>query len=144
LEVDVQLTVVRDVFGKEWTQGKLFVDDAFLCYTLEDTDRFLEDDSGTCQDCKKVYGKTAIPRGVYKVILSESARFNKVLPLLQNVPDFEGVRIHAGNTNEDTEGCILVGMNRLENGTITQSQIAIEHLMSLLTNSKTSIVLEVK
>ena len=140
----MKLTLIRDVFGKEWTQGKLLVNNAFLCYTLEDTDRFLEVDEDVCPDCKKVYGKTAIPRGEYKVALSESARFKKVLPILQNVPDFLGVRIHAGNTAKDTEGCILVGMDRLENGTITQSQIAMGHLMKLLTNAKTSVVLEVK
>ncbi len=140
----MQLTIIRDVFGKEWTQGKLFVNDAFLCYTLEDTDRFLETGSDVCLDCKKVYGKTAIPRGVYKVALSESPKFKKILPILQNVPDFLGVRIHSGNSHLDSEGCILVGMDRLENGTITQSQIAMGYLMKLLTNSGTPTVLEVK
>jgi hypothetical protein len=140
----MRLTLERDVFSKEWTQGKLSVNDAFLCYTLEDTDRFLEDDSGACTDCKKVYGKTAIPRGVYNLKVTMSPRFKKPLPLLLNVPQFEGIRIHAGNLHTDTEGCILVGMDRLENGTITQSQMAMSHLMKLLGNNTAPVVLEVK
>ena len=140
----MKLTLTRDVFGKEWTQGKLFIDDTFLCYTLEDTDRFLEDDSGVCQDCKKVYGKTAIPRGIYSVKVTDSPRFKKPLPLVEGVPGFTGVRFHAGNSHEDTDGCILVGMDRLETGTITQSQIAMGHLMKLLNSTKRMVILEVK
>ena len=100
------ISLVRDVFSKEWTQGKLFIDDTFLCYTLEDTDRFLEDDSGVCQDCKKVYSKTAIPRGAYEVKITHSNRFNKLLPLIMDVQQFEGVRIHAGNNaGQETKYC---------------------------------------
>ena len=99
------MQLVREGFGEKSTEGKLFVNGTFECYTLEDKDRKLEDGG------EKVYGKTAIPRGKYNVITSYSNRFKKILPLIEDVPGFTGVRIHPGNTSEDTEGCILVGQN---------------------------------
>lgn len=85
------------------TLGELYVNGEFFCYTLEDADRFLETGG------EKVMGQTAIPRGLYQLVLNESRRFERLLPLLINVPQFAGVRIHPGNTHRDTEGCILVG-----------------------------------
>lgn len=83
------------------TIGELTVDGLFQCYTLEDKEREV-----------KIKSETAIPRGTYKVIINQSARFKTLLPLLLDVPGFEGIRIHPGNTNHDTEGCILVGKTR--------------------------------
>jgi hypothetical protein len=81
--------------------GELSVDGIFECYTLEDVEREV-----------KIKGVTAIPKGTYKVGISMSNRFKKELPILFNVPNFEGVRIHSGNVAENTEGCILVGETR--------------------------------
>lgn len=86
-------------------------------YTLEDRIRK-----------NKVKGKTAIPSGQYEVVLTYSNRFGKVLPLLLNVPNFEGVRIHTGNTAEDTEGCILIGSKKGRD-VITESKIAFRIFM---------------
>jgi hypothetical protein len=93
----------RFEFTDKSTIGTLTCGD-FKCFTLEDTDRYLEDNPDG-----KIYGKTAIPRGTYKVIITYSYRFKKELPLLLNVPGFAGIRIHSGNGPYDTEGCILVG-----------------------------------
>jgi hypothetical protein len=99
----MNLKLVRKTYGKTFTKGKLFVNDGFQCYTIEDTDRKIE--SGGV----KIQNVTAIPKGTYKVNISMSNHFGKFLPEILNVPQFEGVRIHSGNSSADTEGCIIVG-----------------------------------
>ena len=106
------------------TIGELTIDGKFECYTLEDTERDV-----------KIKGETAIPKGTYKVIINQSNRFKKLLPLLINVPNFEGVRIHPGNSNHDTEGCILVGMNRSVDY-ITKSRKAFDSLFKKMQGAK--------
>jgi len=105
----MQLRVERGLSGTSSTIGKLYVDGVFFAYTLEDIDRHLEDGG------KKIHGETAIPRGSYKVIIDFSNRFQKQMMHVLNVPGFEGIRIHAGNTDKDTEGCILLGKVRSDN-----------------------------
>lgn len=116
----MELRVERTDFSENSTIGKLYVDDQFECYTLEDKVRPV-----------KIKGKTAIPAARYEVIINHSQRFNRQLPLLLNVPDFVGVRIHPGNTAADTEGCILVGETK-EEGFIGQSKLAFERLFNKL------------
>jgi len=122
------LQLVRENIGDTATEGKLFLNGTEECFTLEDKDRKLENGG------EKVYGETAIPRGIYEVILTMSTRFKKVLPLLLNVPQFGGIRIHAGNTSEDTEGCILVGNKSVEGNDdfIGESRLAFDRLMTKL------------
>ncbi len=108
------------------TFGQLFVDGAKQCETLEDPVREVE---GATVDNWKIKGDTAIPRGRYRVIVNHSQRFGRDLPLFLNVPGFEGIRIHAGNTEADTEGCILVGTKRTATS-ILESRIAFNELFA--------------
>ena len=101
----LELKVIRKVFSPKSTIGELYVGDDFLSYTLEDVVR---------PDGVKIFGETAIPAGRYGVLVNLSPRFKKEMPLLLNVPGFEGVRIHSGNTAADTHGCILVGRSKAE------------------------------
>jgi hypothetical protein len=111
--------IVRTFKGAEYTIGKLYIDNQYFCDTLEDTVR---------KDGEKVYGKTAIPSGMYRVKKTYSPRFKKVLPEILEVPGFSGVRIHAGNTAKDTEGCVLLGLNKTK-GAVINSQNAVAFFM---------------
>ena len=121
----MELKLIRETFTEKSTIGSLYVNGIFFCYTLEDKDRKLE--SGGVKE----YAKTAIPRGKYKVINSFSNRFKKYLPELVNVPQFAGIRIHAGNTADHSEGCILVGATKAVDF-IGQSQVTFGKLMKAI------------
>lgn len=111
-----------------YTVGRLFVDGRLFCNTLEDTVRDLSDE-------KKIYGKTAIPYGEYKVIYNWSPKFGRNLPRLLNVPAFEGILIHPGNTADDSAGCILVGRNT-EVGRLTESRYTSDKLNVLIEDAQ--------
>ena len=100
-------------WGKpEYTISRFFVNGERWCECLEDTNRGLKSTMSTEEiKAKKVYGKTAIPSGKYRVTYTYSPKFKKYLPLVNDVPCFSGIRFHAGNTNKDTEGCLLLGKN---------------------------------
>jgi hypothetical protein len=124
----MNLRLNRQKFTAKSTIGSLWIDGAMECFTLEDVCR--EETPGTWFPAMKVPAQTAIPYGRYEVVLSVSARFKTLLPLLLKVPDFEGVRIHAGNSAADTEGCILVGAGvGPQPDWISQSLLAKERLM---------------
>lgn len=106
----MKLEVIRTDRFETSCVGELHIDGRRQCYTLEDTIREV---ASKPVEQWKIKGKTAIPRGTYKVILSMSNRFKELLPEVLNVPGYTGVRIHPGNTAEDTEGCILVGETKL-------------------------------
>ncbi len=108
----MKIRVERCDFTSSSTIGKMYVNDEFQCFTLEDTVREVEDQP---VESWKIQNETAIPKGTYKVIIDFSQRFNKEMIHILDVPGFKGVRIHKGNKPEDTEGCILVGQTRLPN-----------------------------
>ena len=102
----LNLLLVREIKTSKQTHGRLFKVHEngkrdLLCYTLEDAERPV-----------KIKGETAIPTATYTVIVTMSPRFKKELPLIMNVPNFSGVRFHGGNTENDSEGCPLLGMVR--------------------------------
>lgn len=106
------LIEVKRLYKKaDYTIGKMYIDGEYFCDTLEDTDRGLAQGMAlsTLKEMKE-YGKTAIPTGEYIVTITYSNRFKKVMPLINDVPAFSGVRIHPLNTSKETEGCIGVGI----------------------------------
>ena len=121
----MHIRVVREPSKNDTTLGSLFIDDHWQCHTLEDVIR---------PRGEKVRNKTAIPPGRYKLILSMSNRFKKIMPEVLNVPMFTGIRIHSGNTAKDTAGCLLVGQTRsVETRSIGRSRFAYTALMIKLT-----------
>lgn len=116
----MKLLLERIAYKETYTIGKLYIDGVYECDTLEDKVRD-----------KKIKGITAIPAGTYKIDITYSNRFKKIMPLLLDVPGFEGIRIHSGNTSEDTSGCILVGQNK-EKGKLINSRMVYEMFMKKL------------
>lgn len=129
------LTIIRRYFNVSSTVGELLVDGKFFCHTLEDRDRGLTqyDRLTTIRDTK-VPGQTAIPRGRYTVRFTYSPRFGRETLQVTDVPGFEGIRIHAGNTADDTEGCILLG-DRAGEGRVKNSRKRVRELEALLRQS---------
>lgn len=127
------LRVIREPSDKGVTLGSLYVNDVWQCWTLEDVIREPADAGITPASVRvwKVPGQTAIPSGRYRAQLSHSARFGIVLPELLLVPGFTGIRIHAGNTSADTEGCLLVGQGRGERS-VLESRAALQWLLQRL------------
>ena len=137
----MELILERIAKRKTYTIGRLYiqrrVDDEFLagtekeyfCDTLEPTWRDYE------HGAYKVKGRSAIPEGRYAVVISWSPKFKQWLPILLGVPKFSGIRIHAGNTAEDTEGCILVGKNKLV-GQVVDSRIWLHRLKQKIVEAK--------
>jgi hypothetical protein len=116
----MELKLIRETKTNDSTIGKLYINEIYHCYTLEDTEREI-----------KVQNVTAIPKGRYEVIVNFSNRFQQQMPLLLKVPNFEGVRIHWGNYSKDTEGCILLGTTKAVN-MIGNSRTAYAKFMSVI------------
>jgi hypothetical protein len=116
-ESAMELKLARKTYTANSTIGMLFVDGQFECYTLEDVVR-----------PTKIYGETAIPTGRYKLVVTWSPAFKRLLPLLVDVPGYSGVRIHTGNDKTNTLGCVLVGLDKLTDR-IGRSKLAFDALM---------------
>ena len=125
-KVAMEILLHRIARKMDYTIGRLYVNGAYVCDTLEDCDRLY-------YGKKKVKGKTAIPCGRYEVIMNNySPRFGAKEPY-RSVPDFSGVRIHVGNTAADTDGCPLVGKNKLV-GKVLESKATFVALMTKYLN----------
>jgi hypothetical protein len=116
-----------------YTIGKVYIDGEYFCDSVEDRVRDLNKD-GDLNDPgeEKVYGQTAIPYGVYDVILSVSPKFGRVLPLILNVPHFEGIRIHRMTTAKDSAGCIGLGENKIKGGVLNSAEYEKEIIQLML------------
>lgn len=131
----MRLTLIRKYKLPTYTIGKLYIDGEYFCDTLEDKDRGLTDDMTVSEISKtKIKKETAIPTGTYKVTITYSNRFKKNMPLINDVKGFEGIRIHSGNTDKDTEGCVLVGFNKVK-GNVINSRDTYNKLFSILSKS---------
>jgi hypothetical protein len=130
----MEITLKRTIRKPEFTIGELKVNGNFHSYVLEDADRGLHSGMSLSEIASiKIPAETAIPSGRYEVVLNFSNRFQKLLPLLLDVPGFSGVRIHSGNTTAHTEGCLLPGNKRnLALGEVYESRDATNRLISLI------------
>ena len=122
------LSLIREPSKNGCTLGELLLDGVHEAWVVEDVVREIP---GKPVSEWKVPGKTAIPQGKYRVVLTHSPRFGKVLPELLAVPGFQGIRIHSGNTAADTEGCLIVGAERSPTG-VLRSREALLELMAAL------------
>lgn len=115
-----------------YTIGKLYLDGVYFCDTIEDKDRGLNQ-TMSINDIKKkkVYGETAIPTGTYKLVIDYSNRFKKNMAHILNVPGYEGIRIHTGNSAKDSLGCIIIGKNKVV-GKVVESRNTYNQLFPIL------------
>ena len=120
-----RLAIIKEV-SEEY---KTYEEEEYFCDTLEPTWR------DYAHGGRKIKGCSAIPEGRYAVVISFSPKMQKWLPILLGVPMFSGIRIHAGNTSNDTEGCILVGQN-LKKGMVLNSNIWLKRLKDKIVEAK--------
>lgn len=153
----ISLVLERAYRGKEYTIGKLYINNKYFCDTLEDVDRGLTYTMPLEKiQAIKIKDQTAIPIGQYKVAMNISSpkysNFAKYpwakpyqgkLPRLLNVPGYSGVLIHPGNTKNDTSGCILLGTNDIK-GKVINSQKKWKEFMEIITKDKDNIILTIK
>jgi hypothetical protein len=150
----MELTLKRIARREKYTIGRLYIDGKYFCDTIEDKDRGLSQALPvTANKNLKRRGVTAIPVGRYRVTLDMvSPKFSKKtayqfcggrLPRLINVPAFDGVLIHIGNTANDTEGCILVGKNK-QVGKVLDSTVTFRALYEVLKQAKDTIYITVE
>jgi hypothetical protein len=114
----IQLRLERVIKTDSYTIGNLYINDEFFCNTLEHICRIVNNDCSL-----KIYGKTAIPEGTYDIELEWWPKHNNFYPHIKNVPCFEGILMHGGTTVNDSEGCILMGEQAREPGTIHNCRI---------------------
>lgn len=142
--MDLNLKLERKWKKEKYTIGNLYVNGVFFSNVLEDTVRGLRQDMTPEEIQKiKIHGQTAIPSGRYEIRVTLSARFRRQLPILLNVPGYAGVRIHPGNTDANTEGCLLPGKNdrvgQVSNSRATMAALQKQIEEAIYQNSKVYI-----
>ena len=141
----MKITLKRIALKQTYTIGKLYIDDVYFCDTLEDTVRDLNKSGKFDNGEQNIKGKTPIPYGVYEIKWTYSPRFKKYTPQLMNVPSFEGIRIHSGNTNASTSGCLLLGENK-KVGMVLNSKATIAKFYPIIKDAcaKGKVTIEIK
>ena len=142
----MELKLIRKYRKTDYTIGILYVNNKYFCEILEDTDRGLKD-SMSLEEIKKIKIKdqTCIPYGKYQILMTYSPKYKKIMPLVNNVKGFEGIRIHSGNTNKDTSGCLLPGFNKIK-GQVINSRETFNKLYNLIQtaiNNKENVTIEI-
>ena len=127
----MKIVLKRIALRDTYTIGKLYIDDKYICDTVEDKVRDINKNGVFDNGEKKVYGETAIPYGTYEVKWTYSNRFKKYMPELLNVSNFSGIRIHSGNTAADSLGCIIVGENKVV-GKVLNSRATVNKLYPII------------
>lgn len=142
----IAMRVQREPSDGGSTLGALYINDVFVCWTLEDVIR----EPGPAPRTSlvqwvmtwKVPGRTAIPAGRYDVVMEWSPRFQMTLPELKGVPGFSETKFHAGNRHEDTEGCLLTGAGRTSN-MVTDSRAALSQVLMRLGRQNERIIVDI-
>jgi len=144
----IKLKLQRIYFADTYTISKMYINGKYFSDCLEDKIRLLPltcpytPKWQECKCCEKIKHETAIPFGSYKVTLTYSNVFKKILPLIHDVPYFLGIRIHSGSNSSHSSGCILVGKNTIK-GALTKSKVTMDRLMKILEgDSELEIVVE--
>ena len=126
----MELKLERKYRNNNYCIDKLYINGKYFSDALEDPDRGLTDNMSLEEIKKiKIKGNTCIPYGTYNITITYSPRFKKNLPLLNNVKGFDGIRIHSGNTPQDTEGCLLPGFNKVK-GQVIDSRVTTDKLIA--------------
>lgn len=132
----MDIKLVRRAYRDAYTIGSLYFDGEYQCDTVEDKDRGLKKSDSLSKIAKtKVYGKTAIPKGTYRVILSWSRAFKQIMPEILDVPGFSGIRIHSGNSADDSLGCVIVGENKVV-GKVINSRATYQRILAKLKHAE--------
>ena len=128
----MELRLERKYRSSKYCIDKLYINGKYFSDALEDPDRGLTD-SMSLEEIKriKVKGDTCIPYGTYNVTITYSPRFKRNLPLINNVKGFDGIRIHSGNTPQDTEGCVLLGFNKIK-GQVVDSKVTVNKFIDIV------------
>lgn len=139
----MQLQLRRLYRKPEYIIGKLYINGEYYCDVVEDRDRGLTQDMDLAQIKKiKVMHETAIPYGTYKVRLSLSPRFKKILPEILNVPGFSGIRMHGGSSAASSSGCLILGKNTIKGG-VTNSKYYVNKLIEILKNTNEPVEISI-
>ena len=128
----MELRLERKYRSSKYCIDKLYINGKYFSDALEDPDRGLTD-SMSLEEIKKikVKGNTCIPYGTYNVTITYSPKFKRTLPLINKVKGFEGIRVHNGNTPQDSSGCVLLGFNKIK-GQVIDSKVTVNKFIDIV------------